>query len=430
MNNVSKETQAKVAQKDKPIYTSFIDGGHFLYEEIIDPVTDQPTFICYDKFASVVFGNRLYAMNNSIRYMPLYNDIVRRKIVLLPTDAAEYGDISTLLQVIQTFIHKYVDLTQFGEVLSSYYVLLSWVYDNFETIPYLRFLGDYGNGKTRALKVIGSLCYKALFAGGSITPSPIFRLIEQLHGTLVIDEADFTQSDHAAEIVKILNCGYTKGLPVIRTEGDKKREPKAFDVFGPKIIATRKQFDDLALESRCLTEVMKGNPRLDIPLQLPKTFEEEATQIRNMLLMFRFRYYGAIELDDKLRIDGVEPRINQITMPILAILEDEQEREKLRIYIIEYDKALKTRRSDELPARILNTIIGLHVQNSPLEHKTIAELVNVELDQVISATKIGQVNAADLELETKKINGHTQFIWNESKIRNLCVRYGIEFGTE
>ena len=30
-------------------------------------------------------------------------------------------------------------------------------------------------------------------------------------------------------------------------------EPRAFDVFGPKVIATRRRFEDGALESRCLT---------------------------------------------------------------------------------------------------------------------------------------------------------------------------------
>ena len=54
------------------------------------------------------------------------------------------------------------------------YVLLAWVYDACNELPYLRFRDDYGTGKTRALLVIGSLCHQAFFACGVSTVSPIF----------------------------------------------------------------------------------------------------------------------------------------------------------------------------------------------------------------------------------------------------------------
>ena len=109
---------------------------------------------------------------------------------------------------------------------------------------------------------------------------------------LVIDESDFRFSDERAEIVKILNNGNAKGFPVLRSEvtPGKDFNPKAFDVFGPKIIATRRSFDDRALESRCITEEMTGlPPRPDIPLSLPDTFHTEAEHLRNQLLSYRVR---------------------------------------------------------------------------------------------------------------------------------------------
>lgn len=424
--NEDKKSEANI------VNVSFIEYLGDLYEQVYDKNTGETFFIKYNKFSKEIEEVAEQVEADDIIYRPINNDFVKKEFILLPSETREYGTLPALLQSIQQYIHKYLDITEFGEILSSYYVLLSWIYDNFETIPYLRFIGDYGTGKSRALKVIGSICYKPIFAGGAITPSPIFRLIEQFKGTLVIDEADFSFSDHFAEIVKILNCGYQKGLPVLRTEGDRNKVPTAFNVFSPKLIATRESFKDLALESRCLTEQMKGNPRRDIPYQLPKEFYKETLELRNMLLMFRFKYYGEIEIDENLRIDGVEARINQIIMPILAIIEDENERKRLRDFIIKYDSDLKNKRADEIPALILSIITKLNHNGIVLTYKNIAGEVNKERDEKngefkITPAKIGRINNSVLDFEHKLINGRTQLIWNEEIAKNLCNRYGLNF---
>ena len=63
-----------------------------------------------------------------------------------------------------------------------------------------------------------------------------------------------------------------QGFPVLRSEATKTREfnPRAYRVYGPKLIATRGYFEDRALESRCLTEEMgQAKLRDDIPINLP-----------------------------------------------------------------------------------------------------------------------------------------------------------------
>ena len=127
-------------------------------------------------------------------------------------------------------------------------------------MPYLRLRGDWGSGKTRALMTLGSLCYKAFFASGASTVSPIFHILDAFGGTLILDEADFRFSDEKAEIVKILNNGNVRGIPVLRTMMNRQREfnPQAFQVFGPKIVASRGTYHDQGLESRFITEEMGG----------------------------------------------------------------------------------------------------------------------------------------------------------------------------
>jgi hypothetical protein len=252
---------------------------------------------------------------------PPGNPLIQNNVVLLPTGPEEYGSEAKLVAEIQAYIHRYVDLSPQFERIASYYVLFSWLHDGFNELPYLRVRGDYGSGKTRFLLVVGSLCYKPVFASGASTVSPIFHILDTFRGTLVIDEADFRWSDDKADIVKILNNGNVRGLPVLRTEMSRTGEfnPRPFQVFGPKIVATRGLYDDRALESRFITEEtgLRGL-RKDVPISLPTSYEDEALSLRNKLLLYRFQNYGTKHAAETLVDPTLEPRLNQIFVPLLT----------------------------------------------------------------------------------------------------------------
>src|SRR5262245_52812983 len=206
------------------------------------------------------------------------NNLIKNEVVLLPSEPQAYGSEEALIREIRSFIHRYADLSGLFEQVASYYVLLTWVYDAFNELPYLRLRGDFGTGKTRSLLTIGSICYKAFFASGASTVSPIFHTLDAFRGTLIFDEADFRFSDERSEIVKILNNGNVRGMPVLRTMMNRQREfnPQAFHVFGPKIVATRGHYEDRGLESRFITEETGGRQlRGDIPINLPDSFKDE-----------------------------------------------------------------------------------------------------------------------------------------------------------
>jgi len=60
-------------------------------------------------------------------------------------------------------LHQSVDLSPAFEKVATHYVLLSWVYDAFNELPYLRLRGDYGSGKKVPListkRVFGSAAH-------------------------------------------------------------------------------------------------------------------------------------------------------------------------------------------------------------------------------------------------------------------------------
>src|SRR5579883_109276 len=159
---------------------------------------------------------------------------------------------------------------------------------------------------------------------------PFYRsnpILESFKGTLIIDESDFRFSDEKAEMVKILNNGNVRGFPVLRSDTNGKGEfnPHAYHVFGPKILATRGDFEDSALESRFLTEDMRSQRlRDDVPINLRADHKAEALTLRNKLLLFRFRNLRKPRSLAGFIDPAIEPRINQIFAPLLSIICDEK----------------------------------------------------------------------------------------------------------
>lgn len=297
-----------------------------------------------------------------IPYSPRNNLLVHRA-VLLPSAAGNCRGAPQLFELVRSFIHRYVDLDERDELLSATYVLLTWVYDRFAELPYLRARGDYGTGKSRFLATLGALCYKATFASGASSTSPLFRLLDAVAGTLILDESDFRFSDEKAEVVKILNNGNSRGFPVLRTETTKAGEfhPAAFSIFGPKILATRKPFEDPALESRCLTfELHRRRPAARIPINLPPTFEAEAVELRNLLLGYRFRHWRTTSLPDDPETLSGEARTAQLLRPLLAVAPTPEAQDAVEAIGRNLDAVVIREREDRPEVRLLRLLLDRH----------------------------------------------------------------------
>lgn len=368
-----------------------------------------------------------------VRPYPVDNSLVAHGVVRFPSELGSYESDALLLRAVQAFIHRYADLSDAFEEAAAHYVLLSWVYDAFNELPYLRLKGDFGSGKTRCMQTIGVLCYKPMFASGASTVSPLFRIIDSFRGTLVLDESDFRFSDERAEIVKILNNGNARGFPVLRSESTPTKEfnPKAFDVFGPKIIATRRSFDDRALESRCISEDMTGAPpRPDIPVSLPKTFEAEGLLLRNQLLAYRARWRTRIDSSQPNQDPSLEARVAQIFTPLLMVAVDSGARDRLYALARSASGALKVDRGTSTEALLLDIISELRREDAPLAVKDIAGRFSARFGadsrSAVTPRWVGFQLRSRLSLHAAKSNGVYVIARTEhTKLQALCIRYGV-----
>lgn len=418
----------------RPAVSIVLEDGS-LVETVFRP-NEHRTLFCVFKDGEFRFEPNIVVNGRCLVPYSPNNNLLRNDVVLFPSEPEEYGSEAELVGEVQAFIHRYVDVSPLFEKVASYYTLLSWVHDAFNELPYLRLRGDPGSGKTRFLLTAGSLCYKPIFASGASTVSPLFRILDAFRGTLIIDEGDFRLSDERAEIVKILNNGNAKGFPVLRSEvspSTKEFNPTAYAVFGPKLVATRGYFQDRALESRCITEEMGlSRMRDDIPINLPSAAKDDARSLRNKLLLFRFRNLHRLAPGEDLVDRTIEPRLNQIFVPILSVIEDPGIREELRVFARGSNRDLITDRGFDMEAQVLEVIRDLLASGEgKLAVKGIAGLFadrhQDDYDRKVTPKWIGTVIRRKLRIATQRLHGVFVVPLSEGpKIRLLLEKYGVE----
>lgn len=385
----------------------------------------------------------------NITYLPYPVDlgIIDAGVVLFPEQPADYGDMRQLVDDIQAFIHRYLDVDPFYEKLAAYYVIFTWMHDLFENLPYLRALGDYGTGKTRFLQAIGVLCYRPMFVSGASSVSPIFRLIDMFGGTLIIDEADFANSDAEAEIIKIMNVGYYRNGVVLRAEKDAASSndqwsPQVYKVYGPKIMATRRPFADRATESRCLTKRMTtAKPRPEIPYILGPDFWRLATDIRNKLLKYRLDHHRPVQIDHSLADESVEPRLNQVTMALKSIV-DPAMRGEIDTFVRAYNTALISDRQMTLPAIVVQALCNIHFDQRTnvlgedtrdfsmkgISDTTRKLVADIDPDIKVHPRVISKILSDELGLNRRtrdKTTSRSRLDYTDDELFALMKRYGI-----
>ena len=178
----------------------------------------------------------------------------------------------------------------------------------------------------------------------------------------MFDEADFRFSDQTSDVIKILNNGSAKGFPVLRSVSQNGHSftPQAFNVFGPKVIATRQVFQDNALESRCITELSSPKRvRTDIPVTLPEDFDAQALSLRNKLLRYRFDHFYRLR-KRQIQIDStLDPRIQQIMQPMLRVAESDRSSQIIADHATKMSQELSQDRGWQIEAEILRVIRDL-----------------------------------------------------------------------
>jgi hypothetical protein len=400
-----------------------------------------------------------------------------KNLVFLPSALGERMSEEELLALTFAHIHKYFDFgaDRFFEAFTPNYIPFTYTYDAFSEVSYLRAKGDYGTGKTRFIKTVGKICYRATYISGGTSPAAIYNLLDDWRGCLVLNEGDFTQSDDASIIAKVLNGGTERDEFIGRMakNGNGDMYIKTYNIFGPKIIATRRDFDDRAIESRCVTmDMVPFPPRPDIPFSSPPIKDKEEMELRNLWTTFRmYHAQERITIDEKLADRSIEPRLNQIIMPLLMTISSPKVREDIKGFVQEHNERTKEDRYKSKTARVVEGLVTANSWGPATDHpadldrvylKDVTKAANMRIDEMkremnegaededetivkkdgtkikkrakMTSRGVSFMLESSCQMATRRTTdgtdgyrGTMEVVWDELRVKSLCARYGVQW---
>jgi putative DNA primase/helicase len=184
-----------------------------------------------------------------------------------------------LTDIVKTF-ERYIVLPKGAADTIALWTLHAWTINAGDTSPFLVFVSPTKRcGKTSALIVLYYLTPRSELAS-NISASALFRYVEEIRPTLLIDEADSFVKDNE-EMRGILNSGHTKtAAHVIRNvEFNGEHKPKRFSTWAPKAIATIRALAD-TLEDRAVVVQLQRKPKAAGVVRLRKRDSDEFASLR------------------------------------------------------------------------------------------------------------------------------------------------------
>jgi hypothetical protein len=358
--------------------------------------------------------------------------------------------------------------------LVAYWILLTYLYDCFNSTIYIRAIGDSGSGKSEFIYRVGLACYRMLLASGTDSNASLFHCTDRYRGVVVIDEADMQMSDTEADMIKFYNQGAFKGRPIMRLhevlgpDGQKSWEPISFVVFCPKLIGARKDFRDDAVGTRSLTLKLVARETMElIAAGVPHVVDQELLQraqaLRNLLLRYRLEnWQPEIAINSDWYDPTISARLNQVAGPLLAIAKDDPtQQEEIKAVLRDYYAETILNRSMTKGARVLEAMWklwnypDLHKDKVKVDEEGNFMIKNTDITEITNQL-MDEMNATDSEEEQendpawkknrKELTPHTigriireEFqmrmskrkrdgfwvYWNEPRMLGLSTKYGI-----
>ena len=422
------DKQARKDQETNIQRASYITTPDTIIQQVYDPEHNKSTYLVSNDGKIKSYSQYIY---QSLEYRPIEAEEVKLRVITLPSGVADYGTVTGLVEEIKEHIRTYLDISDEFRQFAAWWVLLTWVYDKFSTINYLRALGDAGCGKTRFLNVIGGLCFVGTKGSGAVSVAALKRITKRWQGTLIVDEGDFRDSDEKSELVKFFNLGFEKDSPMITCDKNDPAKLEFFIPYCPKIIATRKSFTDKALETRCLTYIMTKTRRKDMPYILPVKFSKEQAHLRNKLLQFRFNHYHKINTDKLLDNDimdyDIEPRLKQATYAFASMFSDIPEvLDNFKQFLKKYQDDLVEERANSFDGQIVTTIANIiNEGNTNITMKIIVDKMTEDNWKTNVRVVGSHMKSMGVRTHPKKVDGATirKIIFTEEVWPDIVDRY-------
>ena len=230
--------------------------------------------------------------------------------------SAEPVDGAALLGNLRQVFRRYIVLPKGADIALPLWVLHAWTMDAGDISPLMILVSPTKRcGKTSVLILLYFLTPRSELSS-NITAPALFRYIEEVRPTLLIDEADSFVKDNE-ELRGILNSGHTKAAAnVIRVNGEHK--PRRFSTWAPKALATIRAVAD-TLEDRAIVVQLQRKPPTATVARLCRRESEEFAALRSQAARWAEDNFDLLVEPEPQLPNGLNDRACDNWRPLLAI---------------------------------------------------------------------------------------------------------------
>ena len=304
-----------------------------------------------------------------------------------PTPYPEPIDGPTLLDQIIQSINTYMIMDNGCPEATALWILHSYLLDAFTHSPRLAITSpEKGCGKTTLLDILADLTPRALPTANT-TPAAIFRAIEHVKPTLLIDEAD-TFLSKSDDLRGILNSGHRKATAyVLRTVGD-EHEPRRFSTWAATAIAMIGDLPE-TLADRSIPIRLRRRMQHEKISSFRSGRSPEIIEICSKAIRWAQDNFDTISKSDPIMPEGLYNRSADNWAPLLAIADQI---------------------GSEWPQRAREIALKLSQQNDP--QNSIGIMALTDIRQIFNAQGADKISSGKLLSEMKKLDGRP---WNEDE---------------
>jgi len=287
-----------------------------------------------------------------------------------------------VLADVARFVRRFVVLTAEQAVVVALWIAHTHALDAADTTPYLALTSaEKRSGKSRLLEVI-ELLVRSPLPTASISDAALYRAVEELHPTLLLDEADGVfgkrNGNEREDLRRLLNAGWRRGAVAHRMGGPKMTKLERFPVFCPKAFAGIGDYLPDTLADRAIWIRLERRTREE-PVERFRRREvvPEGAALRDRLADWLDPQIDYLRAARPALPEKLDDRAQDFWEPMLAIADlarEEHFSERAREIAVELSTG-ETRLDDSMSARLLADIRTVFMENDEERFKT-ADLID------------------------------------------------------
>ncbi len=349
-------------------------------------------------------------------------------------------DYTLLPKQLYDELKKYVDLPdERTGILIALWIIGTYLQPIWNSYPYLSVSGTKRSGKSKLLKFLSMTTFNSIFST-SMSTAMLYRLIESLACTMLLDESEkYSSSDKQEEIRNILNSGYKKYGKVYRSGKTKNGQivPEQFETFSPKVIVTYKGLEGIT-EDRSIPIVMLRSK--DLFIVNTEVYEDDPkwSGLRDKLYRFALTHWQTVEelyLTEEISVphENYMSRERELWKPILSLASYFKLADKITPYVVDVINEKLEIDSNNPEQKLLESLAGLvdemrSYSNAEIRDALTRKFEDNKLPDYVSSSWIGNTLRRQFKIKEGMRRGTSRGYWmSPAVIKRLCYLYDVDY---